>query len=397
MITALKNLARALNSLASSLAGVDPADVTAFAATFAEKLLEHVIIDYLAGYRPLLLRIAALLGIVDTDDAPPDPADPAKVAYQRRDLILANIGGLLSDPASYLETLYGWNSPAVNAAVLLPRVRDLLTEFGVLATYDAATTTVTLLSVKVSPTTAASPPGLALILGDAIADGATVTLPSLLPGGWTAQLVAAGALDAGVELDLLPPGQLAIHAAASVNGSLQVAVTRSGQGGQRLTILGIPGVATIDAASIGTSLGAQFHWDDSSGVARGAFVAGVTVTGGKLTVGAANADGFVSSLLSGLDIELDFDLQLGWAGDRGFYIGGNASLGTTIGVNAPDRPVHRQQRPPGAVGRGSGAGPRGQRHRKRDPRPGARRRSTGSARPRTSASRPGTSARPSST
>lgn len=338
VITALKNLAAALNSLAGSLAGTDPADVTGFAATFAEKLLEHVIVDYLGGYRPLLLRIAALLGIVDNDDAPPDPADPAKVAYQRRDLILANIGGLLSDPASYLETLYGWNSPAVNAAVLLPRVRDLLTEFGVLATYDQATTTLTLLSVKVSPTTAASPPGLALILGGAIADGATVTLPSLLPGGWTAQLVAAGALDAGVELDLLPPGQLAVHTAASVDGSLQVAVTRSGQGGQRLTILGIPGVATIDAASIGTSLGAQFHWDDSSGVARGAFVAGVTVTGGKLTVGAANADGFVSSLLSGLDIELDFDLQLGWAGDRGFYIGGNAGLGTTIGVHAPVGP-----------------------------------------------------------
>lgn len=334
VITALKNLAGALNSLAGSLAGVDPADVTAFAATFAEKLLEHVVVDYLAGYRPLLLRIAALLGIVDTDDAPPDPADPAKVAHQRRDLILANIGGLLSDPASYLETLYGWNSPAVNAAVLLPRVRDLLTEFGVLATYDPATTTLTLLSVKVSPTTTANPPGLALILGDAIADGATVTLPSLLPGGWTAQLVAAGALDAGVELDLLPPGQLAVHAAASVDGSLQVAVTRSGQGGQRLTILGIPGVATLDAASIGTSLGAQFHWDASSGVARGAFVAGVTVTGGKLTVGSANADGFVSSLLSGLNIELDFDLRLGWAGDRGFYIGGNAGLGTSIGVNA---------------------------------------------------------------
>jgi hypothetical protein len=334
VITALKNLASALNSLAGSLAGVDPADVTGFAATFAEKLLEHVIVDYLAGYRPLLLRIAALLGIVDTDDAPPDPADPAKVAYQRRDLILANIGGLLSDPAGYLETLYGWNSPAINAAVLLPRVRDLLTELGVLATYDSATTTLTLLTVKVSPTTAASPPGLALILGDAVADGTTVTLPSLLPGGWTAQLVAAGALDAGVELDLLPPGQLAVHASASVDGSLQVAIVRSGQGGQRLTVLGIPGVATIDAASIGTSTGAQFHWDSGSGVARGAFVAGVSITGGKLTVGAANADGFVASLLSGLDIELDFDLQLGWAGDRGFYIGGNAGLGTTIGVNA---------------------------------------------------------------
>ncbi|HEY3878926.1 MAG TPA: DUF6603 domain-containing protein [Trebonia sp.] len=334
VITALKNLAAALNSLAGSLAGVEPGDVTAFAAAFAEKLLEHVVVDYLAGYRPLLLRIAALLGIVDTDDVPPDPADPAKVAYQRRDLILANIGGLLSDPAGYLDTLYGWNTPALNAAVLLPRVRDLLTEFGVLATYDPATTTLTLLTVKVSPTTAASPPGLALILGDAIADGAVVTLPSLLPGGWTAQLVAAGALAAGVELDLLPPGQLAVHGAASVDGSLQVAVTRSGQGGQRLTVLGIPGVAAVDAAAIGTSLGAQFHWDASSGAARGAFVAGVTVTGGKLTVGAANADGFVASLLSGLDIELDFDLQLGWAGDRGFYVGGNAGLGTTIGVNA---------------------------------------------------------------
>ena len=334
VITALDNLASALNSLAGSLAGVNPADVTAFAATLGEKLLEHVIIDYLAGYRPVLLRVLALLGIANLDFVPPDPADPAKVSYQRHDLILANAGSLVSDPATYLANLYGWNSQNLDAADLLSRIRNLLTEFGVPAAYDPATTTLTVLPFVFAPTTGATPPGLAAILGIGLSDGATLTLPSLLPGGWSLQLVAAGALDAGVELDILPPGQLELHASASVDGSLQIALVRAGQGGQRLTIIGIPGVATLDATSIGTSVGSQFHWDSGSGVARGAFVAAVSITGGKLTIGVANADGFVASLLSGLDIELDFDLQLGWAGDRGFYIGGNAGIGTTIGVHA---------------------------------------------------------------
>jgi len=334
VVTALDNLASALNSLAGSLAGVNPADVTAFAATFSEKLLEHVIIDYLAGYRPVLLRVLALLGIANLDFVPPDPTDPAKVSYQRHDLILASAGSLISDPATYLSSLYGWNSQHLDAADLLSRIRNLLTEFGVPAAYDPATTTLTVLPFVFAPTTGATPPGLAAILGIGLSNGAALTLPSLLPDGWSLQLVAAGALDAGVELDILPPGQLELHASASVDGSLQIAIVRAGQGGQRLTIIGIPGVATLDATSIGTSVGSQFHWDSGSGVARGAFVAGVSVTGGKLTIGVANADGFVASLLSGLDIELDFDLQLGWAGDRGFYIGGNAGIGTTIGVHA---------------------------------------------------------------
>jgi hypothetical protein len=334
VITAVQNLASALNSLAGSLSGVNPADVAAFAATFAEKLLEHVIIDYLAGYRPVLLRVLALLGVADLDLVAPDPNDPAKVAYQRHDLNLANIGQMFSGPAAYLGTLYGWNSQQFDAASLLQRIGNLLTEFGLPVGYDQATNTLTAPPFVFAPTTSASPPGIAAMLGIALADGATLSLPSLLPAGWSLQLVAAGALDAGVELDILPPGTLALHATASVDGSLQIQITRSAQGGQRLTIIGIPGVATLDAASIAMSAGSQFHWDAGSGVARGAFVTSASITDGKFTVGVANADGFVASLLSGLDIELDFGLQLGWAGDRGFYISGNAGLGTTLGVHA---------------------------------------------------------------
>ncbi len=339
VITALQNLASALSALAGSLSGVNPGDVTAFAETFAEKLLSRVVVDYLAGYRPVLLRVLALLGIVDVDLVLPDPADPAKVAYRRHDLILANVGGLISDPASYLLASYGWNSPAFDAAALMSRIRNLLTEFGSAASFDPATSRMTVGPFVFGPTSAASPPGLAATLSVALADGLTLTLPSLFPAGWITQLVVAGSLDAGVELDILPPGQLELHADASVNGSLQVALVRSAQAGQQLTIIGLPGVAAVAAASVGTSIGSQFHWDASSNAARGAFVIGASITGGKLTVGAANADGFVASLLSGLDIEVDFDLQLGWAGDRGFYLGGNAGLATTIGVHATIGPV----------------------------------------------------------
>lgn len=334
VITALENLAAALNALAGSLAGVNPADITNFAGTFSEKLLEHVIIDYLAGYRPVLLRMLALLGIANVDNVPPDPADKNKVAYQRRDLSLANAGSLLSDPATYLSNLYGWNTPTFDAPTLLQRLSLLLTEFGAAADYNQATKTLTILPFEVTPTTTASPPGLAMTLGAALADGAKLPLPSLFPAGWGLELDITGGINAEVELDILPPGTFTVHAAGSVNGSMQVAIVRSGTGGSRLTIIGIPGIATLDAASISVSVGSQFHWDSGSGTARGAFIAGVAITGGKFKVGSANADGFVASLLSSLGIELDFDLQLGWAGDRGFYIGGNAGIGTTIGVHA---------------------------------------------------------------
>lgn len=330
--TALSNVATALSSLANSLAGVSPADVTAFAGTLGEKLVEHVVIDYLAGYLPVLLRVLALVGFVNIDLVPPATGDPAKVAYQRHDLTLANLGNMLGDPAGYLSGLYGWNTPALKSADLLDRIGDLLTDFGVPASFDKTAGLLRLAPLTIGPTST-NPPGLSLELARQITDGVTVPLPSLLPSSWTVQLVAKGTLDAGVELRIMPPGQLEVHAAASIDGSTQVALTKSPDPGGRLTILSIPGIATLDAASIGISAGASFHWDSGSNAARGALVVQSSITGGKFKVGSSNADGFVTSLLSSLDIELDFDLQVGWAGDRGFFIGGNAGIGTTIGVH----------------------------------------------------------------
>jgi hypothetical protein len=332
-ITALDAVATALGSVAGSVGVANPNDVTTFAATFGEKLLEHVVVDYLAGYRPLLMRVLALLGIVNVDLVPPDGGDPVKVAYQRHDLNLGNIGQLLSDPGGYLSAQYGWNTPTLNSDALLGRLRNLLVEFGASASIDPATGALAVPPLVVQPTTAVTPPGLSAILGTSLSDGATLPLPSLLPAGWTLQLVVGGTLAAGIELRILPPGQLEVHASASVDGQLQMTAARTPPSGQRIAIVDLPGIATLDAASVGLTSGASFHWDSGSGAARGAFVVGFAVTGGKLRVGSSNADGFVSSLISGLDLEADFDLQAGWAGDRGIYVGGNAGIATTIGVH----------------------------------------------------------------
>src|SRR6202044_1655728 len=233
------------------------------------------------GSRPVLLRVLPLLGIADLDNVPPDPGDPAKVAYQRHDLTLSNAGSLLSDSASYLLTLYGWNTASLSAASMLQRLSNLFTEFGVPASYDQATTTLTVLPFLFSPTTGQNPQGLAAVLGVAITDGTTITLPSMLPPGWNLQLIASGALDAGIELDILPPGQLEVHATATVNGSLQVSATRTADSGQQLTIIGIPGVATLAATSLATSIGADYHWDPGSGLGRGAVAHRTWGPGGK--------------------------------------------------------------------------------------------------------------------
>lgn len=332
-ITALDGVATALSSVAGSLGVANPTDVTDFAATLGEKLLEHVVVDYLEGYRPLLLRALTLLGLVNTDLVAPDPADPLKVAHRRHDLQLGNLGQLLQDPGAYLTTLYGWGSPALDARALLDRLRGLLAELGAPASIDAATGALLVPPLAVAPTPGAVPPGLSAILATALDDGATFPLPSLLPAGWTVQVTVGGALAAGVELRLVPPGQLEVHAAASVDGHVEATAARVPPAGERLTLLGLPGIATLDAASIALTAGATFHWDAGSGAARGAAMVQLALAGGKLLVGAANADGFVASLLGGLDLEADLDLQVGWAGDRGLYLGGNAGLATTIGVH----------------------------------------------------------------
>jgi hypothetical protein len=333
-IDSVHALGAALTSLSGSLPGVTPGDVAAFAADFAEKLLERAVVDYLAGYRPVLLRVLALLGVVNVDVSPADPTDPAKPAYRHADLELSNLGGLLSGGATYLETLYGWGGAHFDAATLLSRISNLTIQFGAATPFDPVTGTLTLLPFTVGATTGANPPGLAATLQAALPAGTAVPLPSLLPDGWSVHLQTQGSLPAGVTVELLPPGKLAVKAPAQVDGEIQLAVSRDpDQGSSSLSLLSLPGIASIDAASLSMLIGAQFHWDAATASASGAFTAGLALNGAVLSVGTSDADGFIGELISAAHLQAQFSLQAGWAGDRGFYLGGTTGIGATIGVH----------------------------------------------------------------
>jgi len=235
---------------------------------------------------------------------------PAVVTYRDRPGHLADAGGAyLVLPYGLLHTLNGdrqqhlvdiltalaaidprWAATTTYQVLPWTRIRpgDLsdeeLTWHGITSDIDPSTGALDLALLRIAPTSATTPPGLSAILAESLSDGLTLPLPSVLPEGWTAQLVVGGTLAAGVELRILPPGQLEVHASASIDGQLQFTATRTPPAGQRVTILGLPGIATLDAASIGLTSGAAFHWDSGSSAARGAFVVGFAVNGGNRSV-----------------------------------------------------------------------------------------------------------------
>ena len=319
LVLAIQTVATQLDNASGGLAGVQPADIEAFAVVLAERVAEYTLLTYLEGYWPRVSLVLRAMGLVDHIAEPGHPTDPALPPYTRKTLHLDRLADLFSDPATHFQTVYDWGSPTFDAARLLDVVKGILFSLGVPSLLEPVAPSSPLNQLVIPPARITpEPPGVSLRFDSDMGSDLGVELP--ISDDWKLKLGIDGALDQSVGILVEPPLAISFVPAGGVGAriTLETAATAPIR---LLTIDAGSGVtiekfSTYFAADLAPSTGGL---DVELGV-------GAAIEGGVIKIGTSGSDGFLQNLLSGVNIESNFDLGVGYSTDQGVYFEGAATL-----------------------------------------------------------------------
>lgn len=307
--------------------GVSNADIEAL----PRRLFDYLIVRHAEGIPAVaeILEFAALFA-----------REPKLVGGQEvlvRSIDLGRIGDLMSSPAAILESEYGWGTNGFDGGAMLDKLQKLLNAKGIPAIVDASVDppVLDLLFAEIQADISKSPPGLTLAFNDAIGFGAD---PSYEGEQWRVELKLDTEVKAGAALTIEPSGTLTlIPPSGEVKGENALIFTAGTESGPPFTILGQAESSRIEAQRFIARIGAGLHWNGSK--AEGDFFAEAELKGGKVVVDLSEGDGFLSTLLSGVGMESDFELGLGFSTAKGLYFHGSATLEVQLPLHVSLGPV----------------------------------------------------------
>jgi hypothetical protein len=326
-VTALESIGTELKSIAGSLAGMDAAEVTAFAENLASALLGYLLVFYLDQVLPTVTGIGNLMGVLDNIPNPGIPGDPTHPQFVSRKLRLSNLGTMFTNPTSLLKTIYGWGDPGFDGTLMMPRLAASLNLLGIPATVNLPGPGNLLNSSMFSlqPNPATSPPGLLATLSYDLSTEMDLTLPITATLSMRAQ--AKGSFKPGLTATITPPANVVIKPLAELSGKLQMDLIAAGADASHPIILfGQTAGSRLQTDSFTFGAGVTFNWDVGSGTATAEPHVTAQVTGGKAVIDTTQADGFLATVLSGVHVEAGFNFKLTWAPDTGIHFEGGAQL-----------------------------------------------------------------------
>jgi hypothetical protein len=316
LVLAIQAMATAMNGSSGSFPGVQPADVTAFAGVLATRLAEYALLTYLEGYWPKVSVGLRALGLVDLVRVP--GVDDTKPPHMRRTLHLERLGDLLTDPIVHFQTVYGWDSPAFDAQRLLEVVHDALFLLTVPSKLEPIPPANVLNQLVIAPfrfvpEPTASPRGFSLRFDTSLA-ASDLGFQIPIPGtSWNVGLAVDGALGPSVGLLVQPP----LDVSVVPSGGIDVKLSFENKPATPIVVLAIDANSRIQLDSFNFYV--EFKTPSDIGIGAG-------LKGGRIIIDTSGSDGFLQKLLSGVHIDSNFDLGIGFSTDDGFRFEGSATL-----------------------------------------------------------------------
>jgi hypothetical protein len=336
LIAGLDPLVSAVTAAITGIAGLTPAEVSAFVAELPERLLAYSVVRVLDESVPVLAFVLELFGVIVRSDEQFGSSDPLRPPFTRVTLELERLPQVLSAPNQLLADLYGWGSPTFDGVALFSKLATMFSRLGFPAFYDAAQV----------------PPVLDVVVAEARAVGGALELTPRATVGESLQYqdpdagitatakVQLHAAD-GAKLTLRPGGSMDFAAPghATTTGELQLSLAYVATSGQEPVLLfGQQGGPRIEATKTSLALGAAFTWDATQGRAVATPVFEARVDGGTFVIVPPSGDGFLGSVLPGDGVSATFDLVAGYGRD-GWYFQGSGGLEVVIPVHANLGPV----------------------------------------------------------
>jgi hypothetical protein len=294
---------------------------------FAERLFNLLMVTGLDTMRGVNETLEIMGVLVRT------PFEVDGLEYSVANFDFGKLGQWLSSPVDAFESEYGWSSNAFQADKLLRRIGQLLVRLNVPIFIDsAANSPLDFVFFQLRPRSDLNPPGLGLSVLQSFSPGSVQVAVDDLAIGFDMDAT----LPFGMDVTFQPPSAIDVvtgTGSASGEFALTFAADRT-SATEKYVILGEQGGSRLEFGRFGASLGMKIAPDGTITPAmRG------DIGEGKLYVSMANADGFLGSLLSGLELESDFDIGFGYSGASGLFFEGSASLEIELPLHISLGPV----------------------------------------------------------
>jgi hypothetical protein len=329
---------------------LDPAYVAAsqIAIELPRRLLDWLVMEQLSETSRPLLYSLAIAGIVELVPVEADPPTYT-TRHLRRVLHPENLPKLVTAPAQYLATWYGWGTATPHVDRFLQNVLLLANacgvpvqlldsgqtgatpgdegEFPIISSSDGATFEA---GIRLTLASASAVPHGALAVVPYIQGSASADFP-LGAGLWSLTVAAGAAATLGgllIEPSAgTPPGvQVSVITTLGASVDFGIGLKRAKQDGSPSTL-----VTMAPMVLVAKAIKVELVFAGSSS-APADLTLNLSIVGGSLHLGLASGDGFLASILP-KDMTIDFDAKLTISSSHGVHFEGGAGLEIAIPVH----------------------------------------------------------------
>jgi hypothetical protein len=306
-----------------------------FAASLAKRLTNFLLASVLAEKATPVAFVLKMLGLMRWERIEAAPGDPLSRPHVDLALELHRLKDLIDDPALHFQNTLGWGAGDFDPSSFFAIFRDLLPREAAVRIGEIDGDPILRFgSFSMRRQSATSPPGVEFGF-EALPP--PIDLRTQLNDEWGVGLKTEVQLDAGATATVTPPFSFSLKPKlGEPRGEFRLYLNRN-PGAPPLVILPA-GLLKATAADALFGFGFRARWDAGAGKAELVPAIFAELKGGEVQLGSQGADGFIATLLSGIDLRGNFDIGVEWNMAEGLII--RASGGLEIAI-----PVHRSLGP----------------------------------------------------
>jgi hypothetical protein len=321
VIQGVRDTARALESLGSGFPDLSPAQrdqLGAFARSFASRVLQRLVVDYLESRVSQVVTALLASGCIEIVEEPGGMGDSLLVPYLRKTLHFDRIIRLVTDPAGLLRDVYKWGASDFDGLALFQGLKTLLArQFGMNAEILAPPglpAGLEAIDFQLQVNDQVSPPALDVSLRSAVDIDINETTTD---GDWQFTLRVLARCAADIDATVRPFFDVTLQTPDQTSDLVLSMQAARPESAEPVLLVGRRDGSRLEARGIGVGVALEAHWNATSGKISVDPVVSLSLTKARL-------------LIDELGIDHTFNVDLRWSPNRGFEFRGGQIGPVTI-------------------------------------------------------------------
>jgi hypothetical protein len=323
------------DQLKVALGGLGLPNAGSIIATLPERLFNLLLARFF-GRTEGLNEALQFAGILERTDHNVGLIDPLKPFFTTNEFHFGRFGGWLTDPAGQLGDLYDWGKGSFDGKKILALLDRLAAEAGLPSLYDpsAPSPSLDLVVFELLPRTNLNPRGIAVRLRQPLVKGSV----ELDRQRWSSTFGLETNLPTDTEI-VLQPGKITVSPpdATSVSGKASATYSYLRDPDDPLLLLSIAGGTRVSVEEVAASIVLNMLPNGQASLGLGA-----DLKRGKVLITTGEADGFIAKILSGFEVESNFDLGASFSMAEGLHFHGSSTLEIQLASHISLGPVEIQ-------------------------------------------------------